>query len=352
VSSWTKGVNPYSRTFTHIGLSFTYPPMALVVLWPLSWAPFRATQWIMWLVSIGAGTVATWIVLQAVGCHRSHRLWCAAVSWACISFLLLEPARSGLDYGQIEAILMVAVLVDAIVIPREHRGFVIGFVSAVKLTPLVFILVLLVDRDWRSSIRAGATFLGLSVATWLVRPNLSQSFWIHDVLHPARVGGIAYAGNQSLFAILHRAPFPAGGSMVGWLLASAVTLSVGTYIAWQQTKKGWRVHAVLAIALVGQLVSPISWTHHWVWLILVPPMLVAERQHSLPGLVRSMLWVLVGLAVLAPYWWFTTGTPSRLLDSSLTIWAFLTLVGWATAEACANRTNQVSRSVGVDVYAS
>jgi len=340
VSAWTRGADPYSLTFTRSALPFTYPPFALVALWPLDWASFALTHWLMELLSIAAGSVATWIVLRAVGRRGTPRLWCIAVSWACLSFLLLEPARSGLDYGQIEAVLMLAVLLDTLVVPRRYRGFIIGAVAAVKLTPLVFVLVLLVDRDWRSSIRAGATLLGISAMTWLIWPDISHAFWTHDVVHPARVGPVASVSNQSLFGIVHRVPFPAGGSVVGWLVASAVVVTAGTYVAWQRTHHGLRVQAVMAIALVGLLVSPISWSHHWVWLVLFPPMLVGDRLHTVPRIVRLMLWGLVVLALLAPYWWLHAGIAADILDDSLAVWAFLTVVAWAVTEWLMSRTQR------------
>ena len=61
-STWSSGRDPYPLTFTVHHLPFTYPPFALPVLVPLTWLPFRWSQWIFWMASIGAGASAVVIV--------------------------------------------------------------------------------------------------------------------------------------------------------------------------------------------------------------------------------------------------------------------------------------------------
>ena len=328
VSAWSKGVNPYSVNYTN-GLHFTYAPFALVVLWPLELASFPLIQWTLWLSTIAACSISTWLILRAEGHQGTRLMWWRAVAWAAAALLILEPARSGLTYGQVEALLMLAILVDALVIPPPYKGIVIGVTSAIKLTPLIFILFLLV-RDWRSSIRAGASFVAVTALAWLSWPKESESFWLHDVFKPARVGGVSYEGNQSWFGVLHRPPFLHTGSLAPWLVLCVITLLIGTYVSSRSVMLGSPVHGVLAMALTGLLISPISWTHHWVWVLLVPPVLVAGCQ-PLHRTVRGMLWVLVVLAVLAPYLWLASGVAADLLDDSLALWGFASLSCWAVS---------------------
>ena len=90
--------------------------------------------------------------------------------------------------------------------------------------------------------------------------------------------------------------------------------------------------AVLAVALAGLLISPISWTHHWVWVILLPPILVGPRRSEIPGPVRILFWGLVGITIGGPYWWFSSGVAADLADALLPIWTFGVLVTWAALE--------------------
>jgi hypothetical protein len=90
--------------------------------------------------------------------------------------------------------------------------------------------------------------------------------------------------------------------------------------------------AVISVALAGLLVSPISWTHHWLWLILVPPMLAARRTPRESRTVRILLWSLVALATAAPYWWFSHGIPAYVADAILPLWTSVILATWAIIE--------------------
>ncbi len=157
-NSWESGQNPYLLTFTGSGLSFTYPPFALIALWPLAWTPFPVTR----------------------------RLLCQAFTWACVSCIALEPVRSATDYGQIELVLMGIVTADLLT-PSRYRGIGTGLAAAVKLTPLAFVIVLAVSRDTKPVIRATATFLVCTGLPWLLWPRrgfgrravASQAAWLY-----------------------------------------------------------------------------------------------------------------------------------------------------------------------------
>jgi alpha-1,2-mannosyltransferase len=233
-----------------------------------------------------------------------------------------------MDYGQIECILMFIVVADLLLVPSRYRGVLTGFAAAVKLTPLVFLMAFAVSRDAKSVIRAVASFLAWTALSWLFWPGLSHLYWFHDVSHPARVGSVTFSGNQSWYAILHRPPFAANGSSLPWLLLSLVTLAVTAFVAWRCVGVSQRAFAMVSIALAGLLVSPISWTHHWIWVLLVPPMLVGRRSPDVPGSVRVLFWGLVGLTIVSPYWWFSHGVAADVFDAVLPLWAAAILVVW------------------------
>jgi len=331
-TAFVHGRNPYLLTFTQIHLASTYPPFALAVLTSLAWASFAVSQWLLWVVSIAATTSAVAIVLIDRGFSGRGSLWFGSFAWTCAGMIALEPARSGIDYGQIEFVLMFLVVADILVIRPPFRGIAIGIAAAVKLTPLIFILVLVVRRDRSSVARAALSFLACTGLAWLLWPALSRTYWQHDVIQPGRVGGVAYGGNQSWYAILHRPPFPLTGSVLIWLAVSLATAAVGIFVAWRCVDTERQSLAIIAIAFVGLLVSPISWTHHWIWVLLLPPMLIGPRRNESAPVIRMMLWVLVTLTVAAPYWWLSTGWAGDLLEALLPLWTFATLLVWSRVE--------------------
>ena len=331
-SAVLNGHDPYDRVFTASRLPATYPPFAFVLLSWFAWGPFAFARCLMWVLSIVAATASVFIVLRDQGHPGQLRLWASSFAWACGSMLAIEPPRSSIDYGQIEFLLMFLVVADLLLVRPPVRGVALGVAGAIKLTPLAFILVLVTRRDRRSVFRAGASFVVCGALAWAVWPGLSRTYWFHDLLQVKRIGTIAYSGNQSWYAVVHRAPFHGHGSTAVWLALSVVTIALGTFVAWRCDQTGRRSFALVPIALLALLVSPVSWSHHWIWVILVPPLLVGRGRAQVTAGVRASMWVLVALTIAAPYWWLNAGAADDALEALLPAWAFVLLAVWSAAE--------------------
>jgi alpha-1,2-mannosyltransferase len=332
VSSLKSGKNFYATTFTQIHLSFTYPPFALIMLSPLAWTQFALTQCLLWTASIAAAIGAVVLAIRDVSVQLTRRWWCLAIGWSCISVLALEPVRSSMDYGQLELILMFLVVADLLLVPQRYRGILIGIAAAVKLTPLVFIINLLAMRDLKSVSRTAASFCGCTALAWALWPVESRNYWFHVILRPGRIGTVAYAGNQSWYAIVNRPPFHGSVTAIVWILFSLATVVVGSFVAWRCVKANRVAAAIVATALIGLLVSPISWTHHWVWVILIPPMIFGRRRGNVTPPVEVLLLGIVILTCAAPYWWWQRGALADVLEAVLPLCAGTVLAVWAAAE--------------------
>jgi alpha-1,2-mannosyltransferase len=331
VAVWRSGHDPYLATLTASRLSFTYPPFALLALSPLTWASFPVTLWLLWAADIVSAAACVVLVLRDRGFAVDRRLWCGALSWSCMSVIILEPARSAASYGQVEFVLMFVVVADLLATSARYRGIAIGVAAAVKLTPMVFVLVFLARRDLRSASRALASFAACTAVSWLLWPGLPRVYWDHVVTHPARAGRVSYAGNQSWYAILHRPPFPATGSAAAWLLLSLATLAVAGFVAERCARANRQAAATISAAFAGLLISPISWTHHWVWVLLIPPMIAGQRGREVPRAARIGLWGVVALTVTGPYWWFGGGIPADVACALLPLCAAGSLAAWAAS---------------------
>ena len=179
--------------------------------------------------------------------------------------------RSTLGFGQINALLMVMVVLD-VLLPGERKrtkGLLIGVAAAIKLTPAVFVVYFLVRRDFRSAARVAGGFVVAGALLWLVRPSASVTYWTKLVFDAGRIGGVDYVGNQSLNGLAVRA----GLSQIGWVLAALAVMAVVAVVV----ARAEPVLALTACALGGLLVSPISWTHHWTWCV---PILVLAGYHG------------------------------------------------------------------------
>jgi alpha-1,2-mannosyltransferase len=227
--------------------------------------------------------------------------------WALPAALLLEPVRSTLTYGQINALLMALVTVDCLTrAPHWPRGIGVGIAAALKLTPGIFLLFFLLRRDLRSAARAGLAFAACTGAGFAVAPHDSLRYWTHLAYRPGRAGGIAYASDQSILGALARLGLTNPARAWLWLALCLLVVALAVTGMRGAIKAGHITHALLLNAAAGLLISPISWSHHWVW--AAPALLTCLAATDLH---RRRLPALAVLALLifamAPHWLLPSG---------------------------------------------
>jgi alpha-1,2-mannosyltransferase len=319
VQAWLAGgdmYGPLPETAGHIALPFIYPPFAAMVMVPLAVVP--------WVVSWSALLALSVISLGATLFVVARRLWPSggrggALSVASIALPLalavepgkdidfdhpmvglpafgLEPVIQTIEFGQINLLLMALVALDVLVAkPKWPRGVLIGIAAAIKLTPAVFVLYFLLRRDYRAAATAAVSGLVATAIGFLVAPGESWTFWLHN---PAGgVSGVPFFTNQTFQAVLVRAGVDGTTRTVCWLLLSAGLLALAVPVI----RRAPAPLALVATAGVGLLVSPTSWSHHWVW--VAPALLIAAAS---AWRTRSPVWITVtvlsGLVfVLAPH---------------------------------------------------
>ena len=287
------GDNLYTRDYevSGIRLPFTYPPLAAMLFVPLALVPYPVAL-IGW--TLGSVVLLWWcltIVLRHLLPHRvDHR---TLALWALPFALVAEPVRETIGFGQINIMLMALVLADTLTRrPWLPRGVLIGLAAAIKLTPAVFILVFLVRRRWRD---AAVTFLagvGFTLAAAVVHWENSRTYWLDTLSDTGRIGGESYSSNQSIRGLLARLADPGEQASSGlWLVLVVVVLALVVAAMWRARTM---LSTVLLASTVALLCSPVSWSHHWVWLV---PIALALLVHA------RALFALVALAVYtSPHW--------------------------------------------------
>ena len=165
----------------------------------------------------------------------------------------------------------------------------------------------------------------------LLSPGISADYWLHRVFDPHRVGGVTFSSNLCWYAVVHRIPLSALDAELIWLVLCAVTLLTGVFVAWRRFASEVDCLAVLCLALVGLMVSPISWSHHWIWVAIIPPALARGRS-KVPAIVQAMLWILVACTVVEPYWWIQRGPTAAAFEDLVPLWTMASLCAWAAGE--------------------
>ncbi len=287
-------------------LPFTYPPFAALGFIPLAILGYSTANWLLTAVTIASVAATLWRFAASSAGEAGARMR-RLLPWALPAALLLEPIRSTLTYGQINALLMALVAFDCLTrAPRWPRGILTGIAAALKLTPAVFLLFFLLRRDLRSTARAGLSFAVCTGAGFALAPHDSLRYWTQIAYQPARIGAIAYAANQSLLGTLTRLGLANPVRTWLWLALCLLVAALAVTGMRAALNTGQVTHALLLNAAAGLLISPISWSHHWVWAAPALLTCLAATNPDRPRPPASPVLALLTFAI-APHWLLPSG---------------------------------------------
>ncbi len=288
-------------------LPFTYPPFAAVIFYPLHLLPFGlvAFCWTIGTMAALYGVVRISQRLLGVAAGEGHRvamLWTAAAIW-------LEPLRSTFDYGQINVLLVLATLWAVYTTRWWLSGLLVGMAAGVKLTPAIAGLYFVGARRWAAAVFSAVVFLATVAVSALVVGDETRYYFTDLIFNTDRVGPICTTFNQSWRGGICRI----FGHDTGYgplVLTGIVVTAVLAILAWRALGND-RLGKLLVVELFGLLLSPISWTHHWVWLV---PLMI--------WLLHGPLSERLGARILGWGWLVLTliGVPWLLSFAQPTIW--------------------------------
>ena len=309
------------------GIQFTYTPFAALVFALITPVPFLALMDVAAVASIAALAVTVSIAFRELGWRGMART-AATLLTVGIAFWL-EPVQRTLYLGQIELLQMALIVWDLCQPDRRWwKGAATGILAGIKLVPLIFIVYLLITRRFRQAAVAAAAFLATVIAGFALLPHQSVQWWLHGYFLKAdRTGFVGEMVNQSLRGMLTRL----AGSVVSgqplWLAAALATGILGLTAAALLHRAGYTFAGLMVCALTALLISPISWDHHWVW--VVPGLTVLIDAAVRAGGRRRAAWLAAAAAVVVvfgawPRFW-SSGT--TLLQGGLIWYAPVTAFG-------------------------
>src|ERR1700753_53716 len=177
-------------------LPFTYPPFAAVVFYPLHLLPFGVVAFGWQVATMAALYGAIRISQRLMGVPAGPQGRRVAMLWTAVS-IWIEPLRSTFDYGQVNVLLMVAVLWAVYTTRWWLSGLLIGVAAGIKLTPAISGLYLLGARRWAAA-AFSALVLSRRVGVSALVVGDQTRYYFVDLLGDARrVGPIATSFNQS-----------------------------------------------------------------------------------------------------------------------------------------------------------
>lgn len=308
-------------------LPFTYPPFAALLAVPLALVPFGVAGWLWTIAQVTATTATVWYA----GWRLIHR----AGSWAPLALaaltapmIWLHPVSDGIRFGQVNAFIVLACLMDLRrprpgLVRRVPPGVLVGLAMSVKLTPGVFVVHYLRCRRWREAATAVGTAAAVTLGAAVLMPRTSMTFWGDALRDPTRLGPNYGTSNQSIRGVLLRiGPDGLGGSAI-WLLLVAVVGVAGFALARRLYRAGDTIGEVAAVGLMAVLLSPVAWIHHYHWMVVVifailGPNPLRDRRRLVSAAVLTA-WFLARM----PWWGITwlnhpdlAPLPGRLLQNA------------------------------------
>ncbi|OZC64885.1 hypothetical protein CH277_19885 [Rhodococcus sp. 06-469-3-2] len=319
-------------------LPFTYPPIAAAIFSPLSSVSLYAASIAVTVLSMLLLLVTIVVTLTSLGVRPRALMWWSAGAAFAVAVLVLEPVTSTLNYGQINIVLMAFVALDCL--PKKTpwpRGVLIGLVAAVKLTPAVFVLFFLLRKDFRAAVVSALSFAVFTAIGFALTWSDSVRYWTETIVDSDRIGGPAYPPNQSITGVLARLGLDEVPRSILWLALSVVVLAIAAVAMRKAFAAGETALALTINAMFGLLVSPVSWSHHWVWAVPFTVVLAVLGYRRRSALLATLVAVGVALMLYPPHWklgegrWSGLGWPlvDQFAASGYVWWALASIVALA-----------------------
>jgi alpha-1,2-mannosyltransferase len=318
---------PLYGALTQAHLPFTYPPVSALFAVPLAVMPWLFDQWI-WMLAMCASLVVCIRLAYRPLLTDMGRYATLAGAALFVLFIYIEPIRDELHFGQVDIILLALCVADCLAEePRWPRGALIGLATAIKLIPGVFIVYLLITR--RPAARTAIlSALGWTALGFAILPGDSVGYWRHDVFDLNRVGSSFSTSNQSLYGLMLHVSGHSALPLALWLGVALLVAAAGFGCAWQVSRGGNEIAAVAIVALLGTLLSPISWIHEYVVIVVAIGAVLGSGRSWLRASAAAGTALLFTLPI--PYWaadWANVrgspGTLAELVRTNYTLAALL-----------------------------
>ena len=348
------------ETRAGLDLPFTYPPLAAVAFAPFALLPLPVASAAITVTTFVLLIASTVIVLTRLDVWPQtsvtrepawlRRCWLAAAIVAP-AVIYLEPIRANFDFGQINVVLMTLVIADCV--PRRTpwpRGALLGIAIALKLTPAVFLLYFVLRRDTRALIVAAVSAAVATLAGVAFAWRDSWEYWTDTVRNTDRIGTATLNTNQNIAGALARLGLGEGERFILWMVACFLVLGLTVWAVRRVLRSDQPVLALICVAMFGLVVSPVSWSHHWVWglpTVLVISVVAFRQRNVALGLVAAagialMVWTPIPLM---PEHHETTASLWRQLAGGSYVWWAIAVIAVAGTVSARSADRSVSQQL-------
>lgn len=293
---WADGTGEiYDYLLPTTKYGFTYPPFAALTMLPMAYVGWHVAIGISMVLTAAAAAAVLYLLVAPMARRYGWPRWFAFGVAASLA-IVFEPMRETFLFGQVNAVLLVLVAADLLLLVRHNRSFAgvgIGLATAIKLTPGIFIVYLIITRRYRAAVVASGAMLAATLLAGAVAPDASREYWTDALWNTSRVGSQAFVSNQSLSGVIHRWD-PERPATLAWLTLVLLVFAVWAWRSRRAARRGDEATGLALTGLVGVLISPITWIHHLVWVL--PALVLLVDRGLAAGMSKRRRWWLLGLA--------------------------------------------------------
>jgi hypothetical protein len=324
------GGDPYQDR--SIGTGFLYPPPALLLVGAFALIPGELLR-----AAVYTGVNLFLLGMMPRGIARYYHLSFQQVWWWFFLAVFFAPLLELLYVGQINLITAFGIFLLFCYEERQPAiaGFGLSLAICLKVTPLIFVVYLLIQRRWAT--------LGWTLALLLAESAIAALLfgWQPLVTYiSVFIGllGVVVRGDgnsQALGSVLnyHGWIAPAGILVTQHILGVylAIVFAASAAIAYKLRQR----EPVFLIFSLGIMVAPnIMWYHHYVF-ILLPVFIWLAWSRLHPAVV---VWCFVGLNIIQIDRWFLT---RGLLSQLFVHLSILGILVWQVGRALNTKEEQV-----------
>lgn len=332
---------------------FVNIPIVALLFTPFSMVTLRHAQWLFVALSL-VGLVVTLLLLWSMTDREPSKRWAIL-----LLFAMNGPLVYSLKEGNLTHFALLVLVAGVVCLDRgweRSAGACFAVAAIIKLPLLLFGVYFVGMRKWRVAFGYGLTLATISGLSLWYAGWASHVAWYREVILPLSDKGLTAFNVQSIEGVLLRLQddarlydwTPVAVSpdirMAGRLCAALLFgLSCLLFLRRPGTRHRETMYVELSMVLcLALLISPISWTHYYLFLLL-PLSLYAGNRLPMPDRGGWLAAMTVAALLLSPPVTFAEGAVSRGLVETLLLshyvlgalllWGVLAYARWRMVEA-------------------
>jgi len=258
---------------------YTYPPLFAQILLPLCLLQYQTFTAIWMILNIIAGFACIFLTFKLILREKQNNY--LLLSLIVLFCLESQPFKLNILYGQAHFIVYILIILSLLFFRKQEfwlSSLFLSLATFIKIFPVIFMLYFLFKKDFKyimNFILSSLAILFLSIVAFGSKMWIDYVFYFSDIFLKSKrtlfsLHFNTYQNNKSLRAFLFNLiePGAPGSSKLGLIYLIFIALFLVLSILAILRRKDDIIYAFSILGLVAVVLSPMSWRHHYVMVVL------------------------------------------------------------------------------------